>query len=162
MFRTCQPQKMVQNLASLNSLKLGSLTCFGCGKFWTQTFQRVARFRTQLFFSGFWHIWGWKEGWATLSTEHRLSTEHWLASDDTEYTNGGREGVIAAGIIPVTGYLRSERCGGSSNRVPRIHIVEAHTSRNISTIRSLCSPTRCFRKLTWHFLVRREEGGMSE
>ena len=42
-----------------------------------------------------------------VATRHCLATEDWLASDDTEYTTGGREGVIAAGLIPVTGYLSS-------------------------------------------------------
>ena len=30
-----------------------------------------------------------------------------------------------------------------------------HTSRKMSMILSVCSPTRCFRKFTWHFLERR-------
>ena len=33
-----------------------------------------------------------------VATRHCLATEDWLASDDTEYTTGGREGVIAGGI----------------------------------------------------------------
>ena len=31
-----------------------------------------------------------------------------------------------------------------------------HTSRKMSMILSVCSPTRCFRKFTWHFLDKRK------